>query len=468
MSIRLYNTLTGKKEEFIPLAAKEVRMYVCGITPYDSCHLGHARCYVVFDCLRRFFSWSGYQVNYVQNFTDIDDKIIKRAAELKTSPGDLARKYIAEYYIMMDQLNIQRASVYPLVTEHIGEIIDFVQVLLNKGFAYVSEGNVFFSVRKFSGYGRLSKRGLEELLAGARVEVDPRKKDPLDFALWKSVSPEEEICWDSPWGRGRPGWHIECSTMSKKYLGESFDLHGGGADLIFPHHENEIAQSEGFSGKPMVRCWLHNGFVTIKEDKMSKSLGNFFTVAQIFQQASPMAVRFFLLNQHYRSPLDFSLERLEEAKQGWQRITGAEEKAVFLLDKLDEQKQVLPVLDEKTEKIKNNFRLAMEDDFNTALAIGEIFNLAGMLNKYSALGADSLNKIKGALTVLKEFKSILGLELSAENKETEKNKIEELIKKREEARMKKDWASADQLRRELEKLEIVLEDTPHGTRWRKK
>ncbi|MBI2915859.1 MAG: cysteine--tRNA ligase, partial [Elusimicrobia bacterium] len=313
LHLRLYNTLTGRKEVFEPLSPGAVRIYVCGITPYDETHLGHARCYVFFDTVRRTLIQSGFQVTYIQNFTDIDDKIIARAQSLGRAPQAVADQFIADYFSRTSLLGILPADRYPRVTQMVPEIVRFIEGLVQKGLAYPSGGDVFYSVEKFGEYGKLSKRDLKDMEAGARVDVNENKRNPLDFALWKSAKPGEPF-WDSPWGKGRPGWHIECSVMSINNLGESFDLHGGGQDLIFPHHENEIAQSEGLTGKPFAKYWLHNGFVTVNREKMSKSLGNFFTLREIFEKVPPAVVRLFLLSRHYRTPLDFSDDLLDQAK----------------------------------------------------------------------------------------------------------------------------------------------------------
>ena len=316
--MKIYNTLTGKKEEFIPLVPGKAGIYACGVTVYDRCHIGHARSAIVFDVIRRYLKYKGLNVTYVRNFTDIDDKIINRSNQEGIPWDAVAGKYTDEYYRDMDMLGVGRADIEPKATEYIPEMIDIVQGLIGKGYAYESDGSVYFAVDEFQGYGKLSKRDMEEMMAGARVEVDERKKNPLDFALWKK-SKEGEPFWESPWGRGRPGWHIECSAMSVKHLGESFDIHGGGADLLFPHHENEIAQSEAFTGKPFAKYWVHNGFITINKEKMSKSLGNFFTIKEVLETFDPEVVRFFLLSTHYRSPIEFSDEQLREAESSLDR-----------------------------------------------------------------------------------------------------------------------------------------------------
>ena len=319
MALRIYNTLTGKKEDFVPLHENRVGLYVCGVTVYDLCHIGHGRSAVVFDTIYRYLRYRGYEVTYVRNFTDIDDKIIKRANDEGVDFKAIAEKYIEEFNIDMGRLGLEKPSVEPKATEHIPEMIQLISILVEKGFAYQRNGDVFFSVERFKDYGKLSKRNLDEMQAGARVEIDEKKENPLDFALWKASKPGEPS-WESPWGKGRPGWHIECSVMSQKYLGETFDIHGGGKDLIFPHHENEIAQSEAATGKPFVRYWIHNGFVNINKEKMSKSLGNILTLKEIFKDWHPEVIRLFLLSHHYRSPLDYSVDSLSEAKAGLDRF----------------------------------------------------------------------------------------------------------------------------------------------------
>ena len=381
MAIKVYNTLTKKKEEFVPLHPGKAYMYVCGVTPYNHPHIGNARPFVTWDVIRRFLEHEGYDVLHVQNFTDVDDKIINTANKEGVQWSDICGRYIDAYFEVMDKLNVRRAHVYPRVSEHMQEIINVVQTLIDKGYAYELDGDVYYSVEKFDRYGELSGRKLEDMMAGARVDVNDKKHNPFDFALWKAAKPGEPY-WESPWGNGRPGWHIECSAMSMKYLGESFDFHGGGSDLIFPHHENEIAQSEGCTGvHPFVRYWLHNGFITVNEEKMSKSLGNFFTVADILEHFEPETLRFFILSTHYRSPLDFSDERLKEAQRSLARLKTAQ-------DNLKELAQLISggptetskALYAKLEELRGGFMEAMSDDFNTALAISFMFELAKEIN----------------------------------------------------------------------------------------
>ena len=469
MGLRVFNTLTGQKEEFVPLHRGKVGMYVCGITAYDECHLGHARAYVVFDIIRRFLEYQGYEVYYIQNFTDVDDKIIARAREakeeeqegdLKKLAKDIAEKYTRAYFEAMDKLGVKRASCYPRAIEHIAEMLEIIEGLIKKGYAYQINADVFFEVGKLKDYGKLSGRSLEELRAGARVKVDERKRSPLDFALWKGAK-EEEPSWDSPWGKGRPGWHIECSAMSMKYLGETFDIHAGGQDLIFPHHENEIAQSETYTGKKLANYWLHNGFVTINREKMSKSLGNFFTLRQIFEKFPPPVVRLFLLSTHYRKPIDFSDDKLEAARRGLERIQNCWQEA--------KRREVNFSPSEKGKEenslYRERFKKAMEDDFNTAGALGVIFDLVNQVNIWMSKG--DISPVRGATLALEDFCQVLGLDMRIEEETELEEELVSLIKRREEARRKREWKKADALRKELKEKRIILEDRPGGTTWRR-
>lgn len=454
--IFVHNTLSGKKEEFVPLSPNVVKMYVCGITPYDECHLGHARCYVVFDVIRRYFEYKGYQVKYVQNFTDIDDKIINKSNELKINTNEIAEKYIKEYFKYCKKLNIKPADQYPRVTQRISEIIKVVKTLIDKEFAYVVNGDVYYSVRKFKGYGKLSKRNIDDLQVGARVEPGENKKDPLDFALWKKSKPEEPN-WESPWGKGRPGWHIECSVMSLLELcTTTLDVHGGGQDLIFPHHENEIAQSEAFTGKPFSKYWIHNGFVTINREKMSKSLGNFFSLKDIFSKYDPMVVRFFLLSQHYRSPLDFSDDRVDQSKKAYMRI-------VNCLSRTDEKEgDIKSEINDEIKMIEESFHNAMCDDFNTELALSKIFEFVRLANKVS--GAE-YKVIKEKICNLSQ--DILGINFPVKRfslEDFDNKEIKKLVEKRELARENKNWQEADNIRKKIEELGCFIEDTPSGAR----
>jgi len=466
-SLHVYNTLTKKKEKFLSKEKDHVGMYVCGPTTYNFIHLGNARPIVVFDTIRRYLQYIGFKVTYIQNFTDIDDKIIKRANEEGAEPLELGARYINEYFQDVDKLNVKRADVHPKVTEHIEEIIDFVQKLEEKGYAYEVDGDVYFAVRKFADYGKLSGRSLDDLMVGARVEVDQRKKDPLDFALWKKAKVGEPA-WESPWGKGRPGWHIECSTMSYKYLGEEFDIHGGGYDLIFPHHENEIAQTESLTGTPMAKYWLHNGFITVNQEKMSKSLGNFFLLREIIEKFDPMVVRFYLLSTHYRSPLDFDDEKLEVAQKGLERLKNAYLQLGYGLK--------VAGVNENGEKLKtaaletkDKFINAMNDDFNTALAIAALFDLAREINTY--LKEKELDKetLELSKRVFEDLLGVMGLRLTAkevESSELVEGLMELIINVRQNARKNKDFKTADFIRDKIKKLGIVLEDTPQGTNWK--
>ncbi|MBO8129344.1 MAG: cysteine--tRNA ligase [Peptococcaceae bacterium] len=478
--MEFYNTLSKRKETFQPGEPGRVKMYVCGPTTYNYIHLGNARALVVFDTIRRYFLYKGYDVTYVQNFTDIDDKIIKRAQELNEDPVALARRYIEEYYTDADALNVRRADVHPKVSEHIPDIIDMIERLIARGYAYVTgDGNVYFAVRKFPEYGKLSGRSLDEMRSGARVDVDPNKRDPLDFALWKAAKPGEPF-WDSPWGRGRPGWHIECSAMSLKYLGTAFDIHGGGADLIFPHHENEIAQSEGATGETFARYWIHNGFITINKEKMSKSLGNIFLVRDLLDHYSPAALRLFLLGTHYRSPLDFDLDAMQAAEKAVIRLKNS----LMLLREALEGRAVEEADLEgedfagKLEEISSRFEKGMDDDFNTALGLACWFDLAHETNSYLHRSAQpNRSLLERALQLFTDFNGILGVfpeeggEIVLEERKVgddlSEKLLELLIEVRQDARKQKNFALADHIRDRLKELGIILEDTPQGVRWRK-
>jgi len=469
-TLQIHNTLTGKKEIFTPIVPGQVKMYVCGVTPYDEVHLGHARCYVSFDFIRRSLKRLGFTVTHVQNFTDIDDKIIQRARERGEEPTALAERYIDDYFAQMDKLNILRADNYPRVTGHMKEIIGFIDRLVANGFAYPVDGDVYYSVRKFAGYGKLSKRDLDDLRAGARVEVNDRKADPLDFALWKAAKPGEPS-WESPWGAGRPGWHIECSVMSLASLrAETFDIHGGGLDLVFPHHENEIAQSEAATGKTFARYWIHNGFVTVNKEKMSKSLGNFFTLGDIFKKYDPRVVRFLLLGQHYRTPLEFSDDLLEQAKARLARVEETLQRLdAVLKSQYGTDKQDDKVLESKFAAFEAGIVDALNDDFNAPQALAAVDELLGELNTRTAthksLSTPALEK--GVALIREALTDLFGIALAAPSA-VDDGRVVELVDKREKARKAKDWAEADRLRKELTALDVVVEDTPQGARWWKK
>ncbi|MBI2071169.1 MAG: cysteine--tRNA ligase [Elusimicrobia bacterium] len=461
--VHLTNTLSGRLEKFEPIDPARVGLYVCGLTPYDSTHLGHARCYVTFDLVRRTFEAAGYKLTHVQNFTDIDDKIIARAKEKKMSPFALATNFMEEYFEAIDPLNVLRAHHYPRVTQHIREIVDLTDRLVKKGFAYPAEnGDVYFAVARFAGYGKLSKRNTEELLSGARVEVSPHKKDPLDFALWKA-SAEEGASWESPWGRGRPGWHIECSAMSSKYLGQPFDLHGGGQDLIFPHHENEIAQSEAAQDTPFARYFMHNGFVTVNKEKMSKSLGNFFSLKDIYKSFPPRVVRYYLLTEHYRRPLDFSDAALQEAAAALSRLDEAAELLLFIggTGKISaaEAKSIL----------KEKMLACLTRDFHSPSALALLQEWAGRVFdafKKRALSAEAAQQSLHEASAC--ARSLLGIEFPALPREHPKGALA-LLHERERHRTGKKFQEADAIRRRLlEEFGLLAEDTPYGPRLKNK
>ena len=467
MALKIFNTLSGEKNEFVPLTQGQVRMYVCGVTVYDSAHLGHCRFLITFDVIYRYLRFLGFDVTYVRNFTDVDDKIIKRAAEEQLSWETITERYIGEFHQDGEALGLLAPSVEPLATQHIAEIIDIIEQLEAKELAYRIDGDVYYSVAGFSNYGKLSRKNIDELEAGARVEVDERKRSPLDFALWKSSKPGEPT-WDSPWGPGRPGWHIECSAMSTKYLGQPFDIHGGGRDLIFPHHENEIAQSEGALGRPLARFWLHNGFLNINQEKMSKSLGNFFTIREILEEFDAAALRHYFLASHYRSPMDFSKEGLSEAARATDRIYETFER---LGHSVNTREQAVP-----DSALLESFRQEMDDDFNTPRALALIFDEVRALNRLldekktqgvekrgAALRAmcDTLGLLRDGYFERKKQRFLKKGSLTA-------LRIEELIRQRDRARFEKNWQEADRIRDALGLEGIVLEDTTKGTLWKVK
>ncbi len=518
MGIRIYNTLTRKIEDFVP-PEEEVKMYVCGLTPYDDTHIGHARCYMAFDAIRRYLESRDYKVTHIQNFTDIDDKIINRAKELNATPKELSEKHIANYFRDMDKLGILRAHNYPKVTEHIPDIIAFTKGIVDKGFAYEADGSVYFSVDAFPGYGKLSGRVTDEMRAGARVEILEEKRNPLDFALWKK-SEEDEPGWNSPWGRGRPGWHIECSAMSIKYLGHGFTLHGGARDLIFPHHENEIAQSEAYAGKaPFVRYWAHVGFVTVNGEKMAKSLGNFITLRDVLEKFHPEAIRLYLLSTHYRSPIDFSYEDMNKSVEGLKRL-------YLLRERIGKVKANIAGSDpflSAVQDCEKKFHAAMEDDLNTAQAIGELFTMVSILHKFldeqeksktashqvlsqaaeiymslcKSLGFFSAESQRDEKALLPEIESLwkeyskeilfeeeqkkpmvmlnlgfmretnlMGITLREPEEGNLQSYIQALIQLRLIFRKQKNFKASDEIRNKLKDLGIILEDTKDGTNWR--
>ncbi len=479
MTIRIYNTLKKKKQVFETIEPGKVRMYVCGPTVYDSCHIGHARSVVVFDVIVRYLEASGYAVTYVRNFTDVDDKIINRANEMGTDCREIAEQYIAEFYTDMDALNVRRATIEPKATEHIADIIRIIKILMDRKVAYRIGNDVYYAVEKFNDYGRLSGRRLEDMEAGARVDVDKRKRNPFDFALWKGAKPGEPS-WDSPWGLGRPGWHIECSAMSSALLGETIDIHGGGKDLIFPHHENEIAQSEAAFAKPFVKFWIHNGFINIDHEKMSKSLGNFMMIKDIIKICHPEALRLFLLSNHYRSPIDYTPQNIEEAGKSLDKFYGV-------------LKRINETVGSNPETVANHsfdgeywekFRSAMDDDFNSALGLGSIFDAVRNINRLldettgntsdkireQALSASAqivkIGTILGILTENPEDYFRCKKQSALEKQDLDPVIIEDLIKKRSEARTSKNWVKADEIRKKLEEMNVVVEDRTDGSFWK--
>lgn len=470
MKIQVYNTLTQTKEEFVPRKPGEVSLYVCGVTPYSDTHLGHARPSVIWDVIKKFFRYQGYKTFHVQNFTDVDDKIIQRAQEEGVSALEISQRYIDEYLESMDALGVERADVYPKVSEHMPEIVQLVETLIEKDHAYATQGDVFFHVASFPEYGKLSKQKLEELRQGTRFEVDPSKRDAADFALWKQAKPGEPA-WDSPWGEGRPGWHIECSAMSYKYLGTEFDFHGGGNDLIFPHHENEIAQSEAATEEPLARYWVHNGMLNLKDMKMSKSLGNVISVQQLTARYPKELLRFYLLSTHYRSSLEYYEGKIEEVAKGWNRLNDT---ILKLQEDLVRANSEQPTdLDQKTlEKVaalERGLLEAFADDFNTAMAIGILFELVREINTYKHNGGNHLSVLKKAWDVFVLYGSdILGI-LQLEKQEQEglvDPLLNLLLELREELRRTKNFALADKIRDKLTDLGITIEDTPQGPRWK--
>jgi len=469
--IRIHNTLTGKVEPFQPLTPGDVRMYVCGITPYDVCHVGHARCYVVFDLARRVLKANGYKVRYVQNFTDVDDKIIARAQERGIKTTELVRENIEDFFSKMDALGVERAELYPKVTEHIPDIIALIKTLVDKNVAYRLGGDVYFSVKAFPAYGKLSKRSLHELRSGARVEVNKEKHDPLDFALWKGSKPTDppEVSWDSPWGKGRPGWHIECSVMAMKHLGPHLDIHGGGLDLIFPHHENEIAQSEAATHPPFAAFWMHNGFVTLNQEKMSKSLGNFFTLSEVFAKYHPSVVRYMLLAVHYRSPLDFSSDVLDQSRNALAGLKDAIARATRVLKKqtlgMDDSETVEAKVSAVVEGFVKECLAVLSDDFNTPEALAVLHRMVAYLEKQFAGNMVSRSGIRTILDGLQQASRLLGLDLFPSTRDLfVAPELTELAQRRDEARQKKDWKEADRLRQEILLQGYVVEDTPQGPR----
>ena len=483
MAIKFYNTASRKKEDFHPLNEGKVGIYVCGVTVYDLCHIGHARSAIVFDVLVRYLRARGFDVTYVRNFTDVDDKIIERARQLEREPADLAQEFIDAFYEDMGALGVLNADVEPRATEHIDHMIQMIEKLIERGFAYVGGGDVFYSVETFKEYGKLSGRKLEDMRAGSRIAVDERKKHPMDFVLWKEAKPDEPQ-WPSPWGPGRPGWHMECSVMSNHFLGSTFDIHGGGEDLVFPHHENERAQSMAANDAPFARYWIHNGFVTVESEKMSKSLGNFLTIRDALKSYHPEVLRLFLLSQHYRSPLDFSKKAVLALQTGLVRIYRTLQRLEALIGETQGDNDVpgsgfLPA--EQGDPFLQDFVRSMDDDLNTAGALGAMFEKVKDVNKLMDEYVDKPDKgilkqlendryhlfsAAGILGILEESPEDFLKKLSSYAESIDADEVERMIEERTRARAEKDWARADAIRDRLQEMGVMLEDGPHGTTWR--
>mgnify|MGYP004648249759 CR=1 FL=1 len=464
--IQLYNTLTAKKEPFVPIEEGKVRMYACGPTVYNFFHVGNARCFVLFDMLRRYFEYRGYEVKFVQNFTDIDDKVIRRANEEGVQYGDIAARYIKEYFTDAQGLGIRPATVHPLATDNIDMILQIVSTLIERGYAYPKNGDVYFRTRRFHDYGKLSGQAIEDLESGARIDVNDQKEDPLDFALWKAAKPGEPA-WPSPWGDGRPGWHIECSAMVKRYLGDTIDIHCGGQDLIFPHHENEIAQSECCNGVPFAHYWMHNGYINVDNRKMSKSLGNFFTVREIAEQYGYLPIRYFILSSHYRSPINFSREVIEQAAAALERIFNCADALDFYIGNVTDE-AVRPEEEELVASFnacRNALTEAMDDDFNTGAGVAALFDLVSLLNKAVGTGNLSRGAALAGRAVLCELTELFGFVKPKRKDDGLTAYIEEQIAARAAAKKAKDYAEADRIRAELLSRGVVLQDTPQGTKY---
>ena len=465
MSIKIFNSLTREKETFVPLEEGKVKMYVCGPTVYNYIHIGNSRPVIVYDTVRRYLQYAGYDVTFVSNFTDVDDKIIKAANELGEDVFELTERFIAAYFDDITALGCKKADAHPRVTDHMDDIIEFIKVLIEKGYAYESQGDVYYRTRKFDGYGKLSHQSIDDLQVGARIEIGEKKEDPLDFALWKAAKPGE-IKWDSPWGEGRPGWHIECSVMAREHLGDTIDIHAGGQDLTFPHHENEIAQSEAHNDKTFARYWMHNGYINIDNEKMSKSLGNFVLVNDIRKQIDPQVLRFFMLSVHYRHPINFAQDLVEAAKNGLERIRTAYGNVAHRLQSATNLGENDEMWLEKIANVKAQFEEAMNDDFNTANAISALFELAKHANTYLTESNTNEVVLKAFLETFEVLGDVLGIELKQEE-ELLDEEIEALIEERNMARKNRDFARSDEIRDQLLAMNIVLEDTRQGTRWKR-
>ena len=465
MSIQIYNSLTRNKEEFVPLEEGKVKMYVCGPTVYNYIHIGNSRPVIVYDTVRRYLQYAGYEVKFVSNFTDVDDKIIKAANELGEDVFELTERFIAAYFEDITALGCKKADVHPRVTDHMDDIIEFIKVLVDKGYAYESQGDVYYRTRKFDGYGKLSHQSIDDLQVGARIEVGEKKEDPLDFALWKAAKPGE-IFWASPWGEGRPGWHIECSVMAREHLGDTIDIHAGGQDLTFPHHENEIAQSEAHTDKTFARYWMHNGYINIDNEKMSKSLGNFVLVNDIRKQIDPQVLRFFMLSVHYRHPINFAQDLVEAAKNGLDRIRTAYANVEHRLASSTGLGENTDEWLAKIDEVKVSFEASMNDDFNTANAISDLFELAKLANTYLNETITDERVLKAILQTFDVLGHVLGIQIKKEA-ELLDEEIEALLAERVEARKNRDFARSDEIRDMLQSMNIILEDTRQGTRWKR-
>lgn len=465
MTIQIYNSLTRDKEPFVPIEEGKVKMYTCGPTVYNYIHIGNARPAIVFDTVRRYLEYRGYEVDYVSNFTDVDDKLIKAANELGSDVPTIADRFIQAFFDDVSALGCAPANSHPRVTENIDIIIEFIAELIRKGYAYESAGDVYYRTRKFDGYGKLSQQSIDDLKVGARIQTGEKKEDALDFALWKAAK-DGEISWESPWGEGRPGWHIECSAMARKYLGDTIDIHAGGRDLTFPHHENEIAQSEALTGKPFANYWMHNGYINIDNEKMSKSLGNFVLVHDIIKAYDPQVLRFFMLSVHYRNPINYTEELLENAGAGLERLKTSYENLIYRLDSstdlADHQEQWL----EKIEELKAEFIKKMDDDFNTADGISVLFEVSRQANYYLMEENTNIEVIKGFMNLYEELFTVLGLTLEQDT-ELLDEEIDALLEERIEARKARNFQRADEIRDQLKDMNIILEDTPQGTRWKR-
>lgn len=465
MTIQIFNSLSRTKEPFVPLEEGKVKMYVCGPTVYNYIHIGNARPVIVYDTVRRYLEYRGYDVHYISNFTDVDDKLIKAANELGETVPEIAERFIKAYFDNTEALGCAKADAHPRVTEHMEQIIEFIEALIEKGFAYESQGDVYYRTRKFEGYGKLSHQSVDELKVGARIETGDKKEDELDFVLWKAAKPNE-ISWNSPWGEGRPGWHIECSVMAREHLGDTIDIHAGGQDLTFPHHENEIAQSEAYTGKPFARYWMHNGYINIDNEKMSKSLNNFVLVNDILKEMDPQVLRFFMLSVHYRHPINYSQQLVEDAVAGLERLRTSYSNLKHRLSVSAELGDHSDIWLAKIEEIKKEFIETMDDDFNTAHGISKLFDLSRLANTYLLEKQTSSEVMETFLSVFDELAGVLGLPFKQEE-ELLDAEVEALLSERIEARKNRDFARADEIRDLFKEKNIILEDTAQGTRWKR-